>query len=163
MEGCLFSHGSERFGMVNSMHVSAGFCQDNFPFSVCQPAVTSDTKEAGIRFNKGAELPTVDNSFVEDHEMALAEENVASDDEEEDNDDVADETGGIDMNKVDSKVDWLVPEIRRKESTMDAFNRLTLQRSWIPFHSGKGRRTAVDDKEADLFESMKGNYKCTTL
>ena len=75
--------------------------------------------------------------------------------EEDDDNSVSSENDNI---EVEKKLDWLVPEIRRRESTMDAFNRLTLQRPWIPFHSGKGRKTAVDDEEEALFEAMKVKY-----
>jgi hypothetical protein len=80
-------------------------------------------------------------------------------DTEIDNDDDDEEVIDDSTAKIESKVDWLLPEIRKHESTMDSFNRLTLQRPWIPFNSGKTAMNDLDREEATLFESMKGNYR----
>jgi hypothetical protein len=171
MEHCFFSHRTERFGMINSLHVSAGFKEQDIPFGgICQPALPSDISSADIGFDKGASLPSGESiadvlatenrtngtGFVEDHETAApGDDNSESEDDESvsdlpENDD--------DVDGLDAKLDWLVPEIRRKESTMDAFKRLTLQRPWIPFHSGTGQKTLIDHKELSLFESMKVHF-----
>jgi hypothetical protein len=168
---CLFSHRTERFGMVNSLHLSAGLPENELPFSCCQPALPDDMNAADIGFDKGVSLPNGNSvgEVIAEEETAIElngnfveEEDGDDDNENSDDDDFVEETneitGMLDLDAIDQKLDWLVPEIRRKESTMDAFKRLTLQRPWIPFHSGTGPRSLVDDEELQLFESMKGNY-----
>ena len=161
-DGCLFTHRTERFGLLNSLHSSAGFQESDMPFSsVCQPALPDDIEEADIGFDSAAEgLTAMENeahiAFVEDDENGGTVDQEDCTEDEGDEDSVA-ESGTV-HNGVEEKLDWLVPEIQRKESTMDAFKRLTLQRPWIPFHSGSTEMTPMDHKEASLFAAMKGRY-----
>ena len=50
-----------------------------------------------------------------------------------------------------------MPQIIQRESTMDAFKRLTNQRPWIPFNVGGN--TKLDREEASLFDSLHSSYK----
>ena len=166
-DGCLFTHRTERFGMVNSLHTSAGFKENDLPFaSVCQPAIQEDIQNADLGFDSAMDILNQEASeneevtaYVEAHESGtVAEEEDCMDIDEDDGESEVDVESSAPNAKVEATLEWLGPEIQRKESTMDAFKRLTLQRPWIPFHSGRTPKTALDREEEMLFETMKGNY-----
>jgi hypothetical protein len=69
-------------------------------------------------------------------------------------------TDGINRRTIQEEVRKLLPEDTRKESTLQAFQRLTQQEGWLPFRTpgSTGRPTATDDAETRLFDNMKDNY-----
>ena len=97
---------------------------------------------------------------MEDHEnQEPVEEEAAElqsevDHKEEETGDVGDVTD-VDV-RTDATVKLILPEIRKRESTMDSFKQLTQQQPWIPLNIG-GRHLA--DEEASLFDSMNFRYK----
>ena len=64
-----------------------------------------------------------------------------------------------DDGELDVTVARLLPEIQQRETTMEAFKRLTSQQPWIPFHAGAGPKTKIDMEEEALFEQMKERHR----
>ena len=58
----------------------------------------------------------------------------------------------------EEKIARLLPEIQARESTMQAFQRLTNNQPWIPFHSAVGPRSRLQEAEIALFEEMAKDY-----
>ena len=102
-----------------------------------------DIAEADAFIEDGDEVQVENDEHDEDPEESIAETSL-------------NET--VDLDAIEAKLEHLVPEVRRKESTMDAFKRLTLQRPWVPFFKGTGTKTAIDTEEEQLFEAMKSQY-----
>lgn len=62
-----------------------------------------------------------------------------------------------DSRELEEKVEQIVPEIYKRESTMEAFKRLTNHQQWVPFVVGG--TTVTDQVEAELFDSMHDRYR----
>jgi hypothetical protein len=147
----MFTYRTERLAMVNSFLISLGYGEDELPFKVSHPAIPENLSEADIGFDHtvtveggstvqdivNQEVATVqDNArFTEDSngDVDEAEAPVATDESEEQQDSNSEEDG-LDSNQVEERIAEIVPEICRRESTMDAFKRLTQQQPWIPFN-----------------------------
>jgi hypothetical protein len=66
---------------------------------------------------------------------------------------------GVD-DRIDAKVQVILPLLRNRETTMDAFKRLTNQAPWIPFNVGG--KDEVDLEEATIFDQMHVQYNRRT-
>ena len=65
----------------------------------------------------------------------------------------------LDTVAIDIRVKALLPEVRKRETTMQAFSRLTRMQPWIPFYHGTGPLTASQQEEVILWEAMSQDYK----
>jgi hypothetical protein len=69
-------------------------------------------------------------------------------------------TDALNRRAIREEVRKLLPDDTRKESTLQAFQRLTQQDAWLPFRSPRStvRATATDEAESKLFAEMKDKY-----
>ena len=168
-----FTHRIERLAYINSFLKSLGYSNDELPFKIEVPAVT-DASNADVGLDKNVAIGPeevnvlqrglrelrIDHEHVEDHERpdegVDEEENNSQSAEEGNEEDLADL--GLDeaSKKIEKTVESLVPEIRKKETTLDAFKRLTQHQEWIPFNVGG--TSPLDREEQFLFASLQSSY-----
>jgi hypothetical protein len=161
-----FTHRTERLGMINSFTRSSGWTDDELPFLLPQPAdVTSDDiGKADIGFDSNLSLEgvgTVGDILMQQNTALQEDASFVEDDngEPESLEDVPldDNVGGSEVDVlIESKLQVILPLIRNRETTMDAFKRLTNQAPWIPFNVGG--KDDVDLEEATLFDEMHVHY-----
>jgi hypothetical protein len=173
-EASNITYRTERLAMINSLHVEAGFKEDEPPFVMSHPAVPPEI-QYDIGFDKAVKLPTGEsvldileandaarvsvNEYVDETVLeAGLLENSSEEDAIELVEEVADDGDHVDPPTLERRVVELLPEIRRSETTMEAYERLTNKQPWIPFNSGNCTMTEVDRAEVDLFEEMRCDY-----
>ena len=66
---------------------------------------------------------------------------------------------GMDTVAIDVKVRAALAAVRKKETTMQAFQRLTNNQPWIPFYHGVGPLTLLQQEERKLWDEMASDYK----
>ena len=114
---CLFTHQTERFGMVNSLHMSAGYKEEDLPFPICQPALPDDLQGTDIGFDSSEDLAKemeemeASHAFIKDRDEVVVANELQDDDEPEDS--IADQSlnDTVDLEAIESRLDHLVPEI----------------------------------------------------
>ena len=159
---CLPTHRTDKKAIVNSQRRSSGYGEDELPFKASQLAQPSKAQleRCDIGFDRAVALPsgeTVGQVLNEESLEAVAcsfgeesnPETIADDDESTTSDDSVlqeDETP-----EFAARVDALCPQIFARETTMEAFKRLTQQQPWVPFNINGN--TILDQEEATLFDS----------
>jgi hypothetical protein len=80
-------------------------------------------------------------------------------------DDIADNTDHLNRELIQAKLRKLLPTSNSRESTMQAFNRLTEKSPWFPLRSpdDTSPATELDKAEAAFFESKSTEYKLCLL
>jgi hypothetical protein len=175
---------TERIGMLNTLARSCGYGDDDLPFpDVSLPALVSDLDKFDIGFNKAIKLRTgqtvqevleenvqVPVATVDDFYDSANNNDLMMDETQQDvqGDDDADDLSlnsflddiQFEDDDIKKRVLELLPKIRSRESTMEAYVRLTNEQQWIPFHSANPNcpKTAVDYKEETLFDAMEMQY-----
>jgi hypothetical protein len=94
--------------------------------------------------------------------------------------DAAQFEGGVDNSIVDLMVDddieplpfddksfavevsKYIPSIKPFETTLEAFKRLASGHPWVPFKDPKDKKTAIDEAEYQLFDSMRSSSSAQT-
>ena len=151
---------TEQLALLNSLAVEIGYREEDLPF----PNTTHPAEENRFGENLGFNINTpsdiVDAGDAGDattnQENDDASVEVGSDDEEDEEEARADRSFAA---EIAVEVSTIVPTILRKnESTMEAFTRLTGNTQWIPFHKGPPRNE-LEKAENALFEELQKPYK----
>jgi hypothetical protein len=120
-DGVLFTHRTESKAFLNSLAASSGFRKDKLTFATCHPCRSEDTDKADLGFDVSVLVndeaaQAANTSYIEDHEILQESEsedaNDLLDDDEEDVELEDDSTA-----RIEAKVDWLLPQICKREST----------------------------------------------
>jgi len=175
------THRTETLALLNSMASTVGYSDENLPYpglSVpglptirerehfgfhCVSAMTEadfwrryNGSQPGISTDVGTDND-VDDEDPNDPAPSLDE--VLEDIDAAEKEDTEDPEEEARDEAIQAAVARITPLIRPYESAAQAYERLTNQQPWYPFHSGCTRPTKIHEEEFTVFETMQSRFK----
>ena len=179
------THRTETLCLLNSMASSAGCADDKLPhpgLSVprlpprnqrehfgfqCISAMTDKEfwdRHHTSQASRDSTAPDTDNNGNEEEDVDPEEgapplDEVLADLDAADVEDSEDPEAEAKADAIETAVARITPLIRPYESTSKAFERLTNQQPWCPFHSGSTEPSDVHKEEFAVFDTMQSRFK----
>jgi len=172
------THRTETLGLLNSMASSVGYTDEKLPFPglsvpglppsnqreyfgfTCVSSMTN--KEFWRRYHESQAGITDDyvDEDIDPEEGAPSLDEVLKDIEAAEKEDSEDPEAEAAEDAIQTEVARITPLIRPYESTAKAFERLTNQQPWYPFHSSKTTEpSAIHQEECLVFDTMQSRFK----